>query len=197
MPLVYHSIEFILRFSLLYNWYDRPRLAPRMFFLFWWPGDFPVSYSNRDTSWNAWNRHSGSFMVVMGILFSKMKSPFTNVKWHSDPSPTVTSQPVRLPTNIMTLIPSLTFTELWVVPRSICMPARDAYPSVPVSVLACAPIVETRFLELAFTCLYSTFHLAYPLVLFRFCLTLTLFQPHTFPLHILVRNVMWVIVPDP
>ena len=25
-------------------------------FLFFGPGDFPVSYSNRDTSWNAWNR---------------------------------------------------------------------------------------------------------------------------------------------
>ena len=30
---------------------------------FWGPGDIPVSYSNRDTSWNAWNRHSGSLMV--------------------------------------------------------------------------------------------------------------------------------------
>ena len=32
-------------------------------------GDFPV---NRDTSWNARNRHSGSFMVDTGILFSNM-----------------------------------------------------------------------------------------------------------------------------
>ena len=31
--------------------------------LYWGPGDFPVSYSNRDTSRNAWNRHSGSCMV--------------------------------------------------------------------------------------------------------------------------------------
>ena len=43
--------------------------------LYWGPGDFPVSYSNRDTSRNAWNRHSGSFMVDMGILFSNMKYP--------------------------------------------------------------------------------------------------------------------------
>ena len=34
-----------------------------------------VSYSNRDTSRNAWNRHSGSLMVDMGILFSNMKYP--------------------------------------------------------------------------------------------------------------------------
>ena len=51
------------------------RVAPRMNVLFWGPDDFPVSYSNRDTSWNAWNRHSGSFMVDMGILFSNMKCP--------------------------------------------------------------------------------------------------------------------------
>ena len=44
-------------------------------FLYWGPGDFPVSYSNRDTLRNAWNRHSGSFMVDMGILFSNMKYP--------------------------------------------------------------------------------------------------------------------------
>ena len=42
-------------------------------------------------------------------------NPLTNVKWHSDPRPTVTSLPIRLSTNFMTFIPSLTFTELWVV----------------------------------------------------------------------------------
>ena len=41
--------------------------------------------------------------------------PLTDVKWHSDPWPTVTSQPIRLSTNFMTLIPTLTFTELRVV----------------------------------------------------------------------------------
>ena len=29
----------------------------------------------QDTSWNAWNRHSWSFIVDMGILFSNMKFP--------------------------------------------------------------------------------------------------------------------------
>ena len=57
------------------NVYDTPGLAPRMNVLYWGPGDFLVSYSNRDTSRNAWNRHSGSFMVDMGILFSNMKYP--------------------------------------------------------------------------------------------------------------------------
>ena len=91
---------------LFLNLYDTPGLDPRMNVLFWWPGDFPISYSNRDT---------GSFMVDTGILFSNIKSPLTNVTRHSDPWPTVTSQPIRLPTNFMTLILRLTFTKLWVV----------------------------------------------------------------------------------
>ena len=57
------------------NLYDTPGLAPRMNVFYWGPGDFPVSYSNRDTSRNAWNRHSGSFMVDTGILFINMKYP--------------------------------------------------------------------------------------------------------------------------
>ena len=56
-----------------------------------------------------------------------------NVKWHSDPWPTVTSQPIRLSTNFMTFIPSLTFTDYEWSPWSICngcgMPAGNAYPS--------------------------------------------------------------------
>ena len=47
--------------------------------------------------------------------YSIWSNPLTNVKWHSDPRPTVTSQTIRLSTNFMTFIPSLTFTELWVV----------------------------------------------------------------------------------
>ena len=62
-------------FFLSLSLYDTPRFAPRMSVLFWRLGDFPVSYSNRDTSWNAWNPHSWSFMVDTGILFSNMKSP--------------------------------------------------------------------------------------------------------------------------
>ena len=91
--------------------YDTSGLA-RMNALFWGPGDFPVSYSNRDTSWNAWNRHTGSFMVYTIILFSNIKSP-SNVNWHSDPWPvTVNSQAIRLSPNLTTLIPQLTSTEL-------------------------------------------------------------------------------------
>ena len=60
---------------LFLNWYDTPGLALRMNVLFWGPSDYPVSYANSDTSWNAWNRRSGSFIVDTGILFSNMKYP--------------------------------------------------------------------------------------------------------------------------
>ena len=57
------------------NLNDTPNLAPRLNVLFWGPGDFPVSYWNRDTSWNAWNSLSGSFMVDIGFFYNNMKSP--------------------------------------------------------------------------------------------------------------------------
>ena len=74
----------------------------------------------------------------------------------------MTSQPIRLSTNFMTLIPSLTFTDYEWFPWSICngcgMPAGNAYPSghlvpSPILGLANAPIVETKFLELAMSLL--------------------------------------------
>ena len=74
----------------------------------------------------------------------------------------MTSQPIRLSTNFMTLTPSLTFTDYEWFPWSICngcgMPAGNAYPSghlvpSPILGLANAPIVETKFLELAMSLL--------------------------------------------
>ena len=74
----------------------------------------------------------------------------------------MTSQPIRLSTNFMNLIPSLTFIDYEWFPWSICngcgMPAGNAYPSghlvpSPIVGLACVPIVETRFLELVMSLL--------------------------------------------
>ena len=106
--------------------------------------------------------------------------PLTNAKWHSDPwQVTVTSQPIRLFTNFMTLIPSLTFTVLRVVPWSICngcgMPAGNTYPSGHL-----VPSLFWDFLMLALSrqvfpnlpCLFSTFQLEYSSV----------FSPLFFPL---------------
>ena len=90
--------------------YDKLGLVLRMNVLFRGPRGIPVSFSNRYTYMK---RHSGTFMVDTGIFFSNMNPP--SLKWHSDPWPTVTSQPIRYSTYFMTLILSLTFTELRVV----------------------------------------------------------------------------------
>ena len=50
----------------------------------------------------------GTYSVIWSL-------PPANVKFHSDPWPTVTSQPIRLSNNFITLIPSLNLTKLWVV----------------------------------------------------------------------------------
>ena len=68
-------------------------------------------------------------IVIQEVLLSIRGSYSADMKWslsrivnrHSDPWPTVTSQPIWLSTNFMTLIPSLTSTGLWVVVTwSIC-----------------------------------------------------------------------------
>ena len=61
--------------SLFRSLYGMPGLAPRMDVLSWGRRDFQISFSNRDTSRNAWNRHWGSFMVDTGILSNSMKFP--------------------------------------------------------------------------------------------------------------------------
>ena len=155
--------------------YDTPRLALRMNVLFWGPGDFQVSYSSRDTSWNAWNRHSGSFVVDTGAYSAIWSIPLTNVKWHSHPLPTATFQPISLATNFVTFIPSLTFTELWVVSRENLQRVWHASRErLPFRTPGSFPFFGTCLCsncwdQISRTCLYSTFHLEYSLILSRFC----------------------------
>ena len=61
--------------SLFRSLYGMPGLAPRMDVISWGRRDFQISFSNRDTSRNAWNHHWGSFMVDTGILSNNMKFP--------------------------------------------------------------------------------------------------------------------------
>ena len=61
--------------SLFRSLYGMPGLAPRMDVLSWGRRDFQISFSNRDTPRNAWNRHWGSFMVDTGIWSNNMKFP--------------------------------------------------------------------------------------------------------------------------
>ena len=65
--------------SLFRSLYDIPGLASRMDVLSWGRRDFQISFWNRDTSRNAWNRLWGSFMVDTRISSNNMKFP--SHKW--------------------------------------------------------------------------------------------------------------------
>ena len=147
--------------------------------LFWGSCDFPVSYQNRDTWWNAWKRHSGSFMVDTGNFFSNMKSPLSrmyiltlgHLEWFPNRSDfhefhnldtkldlhQVTSgfhgafaTDVECQQETLTLPDTSFRSPLWDL--FILQLMRPVSPKLP--------------------CLFSTFHLEYPSIPPRFCLTL-------------------------
>ena len=96
-----------------------------------------------------------------------------NVKWHSDPWPTVTSVPIRMSTNFMTLITSLTFTELWGVSmehlQQVMHASRERlFFRIPGSVDFLV-LHMLRPDSSNMPRLYSTFPLEYSLVISRFC----------------------------
>ena len=90
--------------------YDIPGHVPRMDVLIWGRCDFPISFSNRDTSRNAWNRHWGSFMIDTGSYQAIWSSPLTNVKWHS-----VIDHIQWQPPTDHTFYRTRPFTEFWEV----------------------------------------------------------------------------------
>ena len=49
-----------------------PDLAPYVDVLFWGQHDFPISFSNRDTSRNAWNRRYGDFIKRYEVPLSRI-----------------------------------------------------------------------------------------------------------------------------
>ena len=61
--------------SLSYTFYIMPGPSPRMDVLIWGQHDFRISFLNRNTSRNVWNRHWRSVMVDTGILSNNMKFP--------------------------------------------------------------------------------------------------------------------------
>ena len=64
--------------SLSHSLYDMPELVPRMNVLFWGRHDFQISFSNRYTSRNAWNRPWRSFCSIRGPYQTIRSSSFTN-----------------------------------------------------------------------------------------------------------------------
>ena len=112
-----------------------------------------------------------------GDLIQQYEVSLTNVKWHSDPWPTVTTEPIRLSTNLMTLIPTLTFIELRVVSMEhlqwVWHASRERLPFWTTSFVAhfgtC--LCSNCWDQIPRTCHVFTrlFHLEYPLVLSQFC----------------------------
>ena len=91
--------------------YDIPGLAPRMNVLFWRRHNFQISFSNSDTSRNAWNHHCRSFLVDTGILSNNTKflsheclMAFCSLTKYNDNPP-----PIRLYTKSVTFLPNSTF----------------------------------------------------------------------------------------
>ena len=166
---IFHLRQLMACLSL--NVYDTPGLAPRINVLFWGPGDFSVSYSNRDTSWNAWNHYSGRFMVDTGILLTKAiwRLPLTSIEWISYPWPPNRSDfpPISWPW--YRAWPSPNYEWL---PWSICngcgMLVGNAYSSR--HMVSSPELLRPDSSNLPW--LYSTFHLEYPSVLPRFCFRL-------------------------
>ena len=69
--------------------------------------DFQISFSNRDTPRNAWNRHWGNFMVdIRGSYQTIWSFPLTNVTWHSVTCPYTMTTPAD-----QTLYRTQPFTE--------------------------------------------------------------------------------------
>ena len=93
--------------SLFRNLYGMPGLAPRMDVLSWGRSDFQISFSNRDTSRNAWNRHWGSFIVDTGSYQTIWYFPLTNVEWHSVTWPYIMTTPYWLD-----FVPNSTFYRI-------------------------------------------------------------------------------------
>ena len=103
---IYH-LRRPMAFSSL-NLYDTPWLAPRMNVSFWGPGDFSVTTKTGIPCGTLEIVTQEVLWSVRGFYSAMWCLPLMNVKWHSNPWPAVTSQPIILSTNFITLIPSLT-----------------------------------------------------------------------------------------
>ena len=76
--------------SLSHSLYDMPGLAPRMDILSCRRHDFQISFSNRDTSRNAWNRHSGLLLNNMKLLSHECSMTFCSLTKYNGNHPLIT-----------------------------------------------------------------------------------------------------------
>ena len=159
--------------SLFRSLYGMPGLAPRMDVLSWGRRDFQISFSNRDTSRNTWNRPLRKFYGRYGDLIKQyevsLSQMLNDILWPDH----IQWQP---PTD-QTLYRTLPFTEFWVVSiehlrrlwhadRGLLL-LRTPGP-VPLG-LAYVLLVETNtFPNLSL--FFRTMLFEYPSILSRFCL---------------------------
>ena len=116
---------------------------------------------------------SGGFWSILGSYSAIYILSLTNIKWHSDPWPgTVTSEPIRLFTNSMTLIPSLIFSEKRLVfMKHVQRVWHASRRTLILSNTWSPPFFETGLCSNCWDQLYRTFrllvtfHLEYTLVL--------------------------------
>ena len=109
------------------------------------------SNTNNVSKYPLTSRRLSSKLLKQGYLVERLKSsfrkfcgrygdliwslPLANVEWHSDPWPTVTSQPIRLFTNfykwpLYQVWPLPNYERFpWSICNGCCMPAGNAYPS--------------------------------------------------------------------
>ena len=152
-----------------------PGLAPRMNDLFRGQHDFQISFSNRDTSRNAWNRHWGSFFCWYGDLIKQYEVPLSRmlndilypdqIQWQSSTDQTI---PIR------DLLPNSTFyrimrgfrrtfaTGVAVWQGTLTPPDTRSRPIWDLIAYVLATCWGQSFSR---TCIFS----GHPSVLFRFC----------------------------
>ena len=172
--------------SLSHSLYDMPGLAPRMNVLFWGRHDFQISFSNRNKSRSAWNRHLRSFLFDTGILSSN-----TTFLSHGCLMTfcSLTNKMITFHRSDFMPIRDL-FTELDLLPTYEMFPKNirdgcsmltgDAYSPghlVPSHLgLAYVLLVEPiLFPDLYF---FRTIHFEHPSILSRFCLSHRLWNAH-------------------
>ena len=138
-------------------------------FLSWGRRDFQISFSNRDTSRDAWNRNWGSCMVDIKQYEVSLSQMLNDILWPDH----IQWQP---PTN-QTLYRTRPFTEFWVVSiehlRQVWHADRGRLllrtPGPVPFGLAYVRLVDTNpFPNLSL--FYRTMLFEYPSVLSRFCL---------------------------
>ena len=166
------------------NLYDTPGLAPRMNVLYWGPGDFPVSYSNRGylterlkSSFRKFYGRYGDLIQQYEVSLSRMlndilildqqwlpnQSDFPPISWpwyRAWPSPIMSGFHGAFATGVACQQGTLTLPDTWFRP-----PFWD---------LLMLQLLRPNSSNLP--CLYSTFHFEYPLVLSRFC---SIYCPHS------------------